>query len=171
MSLAIKIFDYLDDYPLWNAIPATTICHSLCLSIFRGRNNKVSALTAVLPSVSGLLTPFSMEGTACVAHDTSALKELVEFFKVLSDETRLKILQYLANEKEQHVRAMCELLKQSQPAVSHHLALLRMVGLIECRRDGKHNFYSIVTSRFREVQETLTGTEPAQALWTKFFPS
>ena len=105
-----------------------------------------------------------------MAHSTQAVKELVEFFKVLSDETRLRILQYLAIETELHVRALCDLLKQSQPAVSHHLALLRMVGLIECRREGKHNFYSIVPSRFREVQETLTGTKPAQVLWSVFFP-
>jgi ArsR family transcriptional regulator len=131
----------------------------------------VSAITAVLPSVSGLLNTSSTEGTARVAYNNQELKDLVEFFKVLSDETRLKILQYLANQSELHVRALCELLKQSQPAVSHHLALLRMVGLIECRRDGKHNYYHLVPSRFREVQETLTGSKPALALWAKFFTS
>jgi DNA-binding transcriptional ArsR family regulator len=35
-----------------------------------------------------------------------------------------------------HVRALCEILHQSQPAVSHHLALLRMAGLIDRRRVG-----------------------------------
>jgi len=131
----------------------------------------MSAITAVLPSVTGLLNSSSPDGTARVAYNPQELKDLVEFFKVLSDETRLKILQYLANQSELHVRALCELLKQSQPAVSHHLALLRMVGLIECRRDGKHNYYHLVPSRFREVQETLTGSKPAMALWAKFFAS
>lgn len=130
----------------------------------------MSAISAVLP-VSGLLNSSNSEGTARVAYNSQELKDLVEFFKVLSDETRLKILQYLANQSELHVRALCELLKQSQPAVSHHLALLRMVGLIECRRDGKHNYYHLVPSRFREVQETLTGTKPALALWSKLFAS
>lgn len=109
------------------------------------------------------------DGAGRVTFNAQTMKDLVEFFKVLSDETRLKILQYLAHSTELHVRALCELLKQSQPAVSHHLALLRMVGLIECRRDGKHNYYRLVPSRFREVQETLTGTKPALALWTKLF--
>jgi ArsR family transcriptional regulator len=130
----------------------------------------VSAITAVLP-VTGLLNPIIPEGKASVTFNAQALKDLVEFFKVLSDETRLKILQYLAHSPELHVRALCELLKQSQPAVSHHLALLRMVGLIECRRDGKHNYYRLVPSRFREVQETLTGSKPALALWSKLFAS
>jgi DNA-binding transcriptional ArsR family regulator len=31
----------------------------------------------------------------------------------------------------------------SQPAVSHHLALLRHGGIIDCRRQGKNNFYSL----------------------------
>lgn len=70
-------------------------------------------------------------------------KDLLKVLKLLSDETRLRVLLYLTNEEEMHVTALCERLKQSQPAVSHHLALLRVAGLIEARRDGKHNYYSI----------------------------
>lgn len=82
-------------------------------------------------------------------------KDLVQVFKLLSDETRLKILMYLLREGELHVSALCERLGQSQPAVSHHLALLRVAGLIEPRRDGKHNFYSIQRNRFHEIVAEL----------------
>lgn len=41
--------------------------------------------------------------------------------------------------------ALCEQLAQSQPAVSHHLALLRHGGIISPRRQGKNNFYSLTT--------------------------
>ena len=82
-------------------------------------------------------------------------KDLVQVFKLLADETRLKILFFLGREKELHVSALCERLKQSQPAVSHHLALLRVAGLIEPRRDGKHNFYSIQQGRFHEIMGEL----------------
>ena len=34
-------------------------------------------------------------------------------------------------------------IEQSQPAVSHHLALLRHGGIIDRRRQGKNNFYSL----------------------------
>jgi ArsR family transcriptional regulator len=78
-------------------------------------------------------------------------KELVQVFKLLSDETRLRILAYLARESELHVTALCDRLGQSQPAVSHHLALLRVAGLIKARRDGKHNYYSVRQSRFRQL--------------------
>jgi ArsR family transcriptional regulator len=82
-------------------------------------------------------------------------KDLVQVFKLLADETRLKILFFLGREKELHVSALCERLGQSQPAVSHHLALLRVAGLIEPRRDGKHNYYSIQQSRFHELMAEL----------------
>lgn len=82
-------------------------------------------------------------------------KDLVQVFKLLSDETRLRILLYLAREGELHVTALCKKLKQSQPAVSHHLALLRVAGLIEARRDGKHNYYSVKQSHFHGIMAEL----------------
>lgn len=82
-------------------------------------------------------------------------KDLVQVFKLLSDETRLRILMYLVREQELHVSALCERLQQSQPAVSHHLALLRVAGLIEARRDGKHNFYSVRKTHFHRIIEEL----------------
>lgn len=82
-------------------------------------------------------------------------KELVQVFKLLSDETRLRILLYLVREGELHVTALCERLKQSQPAVSHHLALLRVAGVIEARREGKHNFYSVRKDHFDRIMGEL----------------
>ena len=82
-------------------------------------------------------------------------KDLVQVFKLLSDETRLRILLYLARAGELHVTALCDKLAQSQPAVSHHLALLRVAGLIEARRDGKHNYYSVRRTHFHGLMEEL----------------
>jgi len=62
--------------------------------------------------------------------------------KQASDATRLQILTMLA-EGECHVGGLCEQLNQSQPAVSHHLALLRHGGIIAPRRQGKNNYYSL----------------------------
>jgi ArsR family transcriptional regulator, arsenate/arsenite/antimonite-responsive transcriptional repressor len=90
--------------------------------------------TAVLPDVS-----------------ETVVKDLVATFKLLSDETRLRILFHLSRSDELHVRALCEILEQSQPAVSHHLALLRGAELIESRREGKHNFYRVVPERLQEM--------------------
>ena len=84
-----------------------------------------------------------------------AVRELAQVFKLLSDETRLRILFYLAQNNELHVTDLCNRLGQSQPAVSHHLALLRVSGLIESRREGKHNFYSVRTDHFGELLTSL----------------
>lgn len=71
------------------------------------------------------------------------LTGLSRVFKQLGDESRLKILLALCQEDELHVSALCDLLHQTQPAVSHHLTLLRMSGLVGYRRQGKNNFYRV----------------------------
>lgn len=81
------------------------------------------------------------------------LKDLASSFRLLADETRLRVLSLLVEFDELHVRALCELLGQSQPAVSHHLGLLRSAGLVRARRDGKHNFYSTVPEKLESVIE------------------
>jgi ArsR family transcriptional regulator len=88
-------------------------------------------------------------------------RELVQRFKLLADETRLKILYYLMQTSELNVRTLCRMLAQSQPAVSHHLALLRVAGIIECRREGKHNFYHLVPAR-RALLDTVFGVTDGQ---------
>jgi ArsR family transcriptional regulator len=80
-----------------------------------------------------------------------SIRDLAQVFKLLSDETRMRILVYLAQNQELHVTDLCARLGQSQPAVSHHLALLRVSGLIEARREGKHNFYSVRSDFFGEM--------------------
>jgi ArsR family transcriptional regulator len=90
------------------------------------------------------------------------VKDLAQLAKLLADETRLKILSYLTQKDELHVRALCELLGESQPAVSHHLALLREAGLIERRREGKHNFYALQTQRFGQILDLLFANMPAE---------
>jgi ArsR family transcriptional regulator len=94
--------------------------------------------------------------------DPGLAQDLVRLFKLLADETRLKILNYLMQAHELNVRTLCGLLAQSQPAVSHHLALLKEAGLIECRRDGKHNFYRIVPQRCAEHLDRVFGVHGSQ---------
>jgi DNA-binding transcriptional ArsR family regulator len=73
--------------------------------------------------------------------------------KHVSDPTRLQVILILS-EGERHVGALCAQLSQSQPAVSHHLALLRHGNIIAPRRQGKNNFYSL----------TDTGSELARVV-------
>ncbi len=70
------------------------------------------------------------------------IQRAASLLKHLSDPTRLQVLGLLS-ERERHVGGLCEELTQSQPAMSHHLALLRLGGLIDRRRQGKNNIYSL----------------------------
>ena len=81
------------------------------------------------------------------------ISRLSDVFRMLSDKSRLKIVLALAQDGELHVSALCALLDQSQPAVSHHLTLMRMVGLVGFRRDGKHNYYHLDSGLLRDLLE------------------
>src|SRR5262249_58393516 len=78
--------------------------------------------------------------------------------KHVSDPTRLQVILILS-EGERHVGALCSQLSQSQPAVSHHLALLRHGNIIAPRRQGKNNFYSLTEtgSDLARVVKNLIG--------------
>jgi ArsR family transcriptional regulator len=95
-------------------------------------------------------------------------RDLVRVFKVLSDATRLRIIYFLLQADELHVRALCDLLRQSQPAVSHHLALLRVAGLIDSRRQGKHNFYRLLPAGFHQLLDQVYTSVPAGARRSRF---
>jgi DNA-binding transcriptional ArsR family regulator len=78
--------------------------------------------------------------------------------KQVSDPTRLQVVMMLA-EGERHVGALCEDLSQTQPAVSHHLALLRHGSIIAPRRQGKNNFYALTDTgeELAKVVKSLMG--------------
>src|SRR5208283_2149747 len=75
--------------------------------------------------------------------------------KQVSDPTRLQVISLLS-EGERHVGGLCGQFNMSQPAVSHHLALLRHGGIIDRRRQGKNNFYSLTDTGYR-LSEIVKG--------------
>jgi ArsR family transcriptional regulator len=84
--------------------------------------------------------------------------QILALCRMLSDGRRLKILLELARGGEMNVTALCRVLGQSQPAVSHHLALLKAAGLISLRREGKHNYYSVCQRYFEPLLAQLAST-------------
>jgi ArsR family transcriptional regulator, arsenate/arsenite/antimonite-responsive transcriptional repressor len=68
--------------------------------------------------------------------------DLPRLFAALADRTRLRLLN-LMNGREVCVCYFVEILKQSQPKVSRHLAYLRRAGIVRARREGKWMHYSI----------------------------
>lgn len=70
------------------------------------------------------------------------LFRMAELFKALDDPTRLKIVNALII-SEMCVCDIAALLNLTQPAVSHHLKMLRQIQLIKYRREGKVSYYSL----------------------------
>jgi DNA-binding transcriptional ArsR family regulator len=87
------------------------------------------------------------------AAHAKAVSRVAILLKQASDGTRLQILLSLLD-SEKHVGALCANLNHSQPAVSHHISLLRHGDLIEPRRQGKNNFY-ILTSKGRFLADAI----------------
>jgi ArsR family transcriptional regulator, arsenate/arsenite/antimonite-responsive transcriptional repressor len=75
--------------------------------------------------------------------DTNALANMESLYMALGDKTRLRLLN-LMRANEVCVCFFTEVLGDSQPKVSRHLAYLRNAGLVEARRDGKWMHYSII---------------------------
>ncbi len=110
-------------------------------------------MTANSATVSKPRNGRASRSTPALRVSERTINGLKEIFRMLADESRLKILLALAEEGEMHVSALCELLHQSQPAVSHHLTLLRMAGLVGYRRDGKHNYYRVESGLVSQLLE------------------
>ena len=66
---------------------------------------------------------------------------LLNFFKALSNESRLKIIGILAN-GERTVGELAAMLDLKEPTVSQHLDMLKRAGLVNVRADGNHRVYS-----------------------------
>ncbi len=77
-----------------------------------------------------------------------SLEQMSDFFKVMADKTRLRILLELldANLCVMHIS---ERLGMSQSAISHQLAILRAADLVRVKRSGKTVIYSISDEHVR----------------------
>jgi DNA-binding transcriptional ArsR family regulator len=64
------------------------------------------------------------------------------FFKALADPTRRAIFEWIARDGEQTVHSLTARAGVSQPAVSKHLAVLKIARLVRDRREGRETHYS-----------------------------
>jgi len=81
------------------------------------------------------------------------MDEILDFFKVLSDETRLRIM-ILLNERKLCVCEICDILDISQPKASRHLTKLRDMGFVLDERQGQWIFYSL-TLKSKSMERIL----------------
>jgi predicted transcriptional regulator len=84
--------------------------------------------------------------------DQRELSQLVQFFKGLADENRLRIIGFISHH-EHAVGELATALEISEPTVSHHLSKLRELGLVNLRARGNHRFYRLNPSALADYMQ------------------
>lgn len=80
------------------------------------------------------------------------LIELSDFFKILSDNTRISILTII-DQNEVCVCDIASILDMTKSAVSHQLRVLKDANLVKSRKSGKENFYSFSDEHVKDILE------------------
>lgn len=78
--------------------------------------------------------------------------QLAEFFKIIGDPTRTKIL-FALDQNEMCVCDIANVLGMSKSSISHQLATLRKSGIVKCRREGKEVYYTLDDEHVKQVFE------------------
>jgi ArsR family transcriptional regulator len=88
-----------------------------------------------------------------------AVEDMTAFFKVLGDETRMRIV-LLISEESRCTGDIAAALNMSDSAVSHQLKALKAAGLVRTRREGKNIYYLLDDEHVNEIISTaLAHTE------------
>ncbi len=91
------------------------------------------------------------------------LQLLLQYFKALADETRLRIVGLLAG-REHSVEEIAASLGLRTPTVSHHLQRLKDLDLVEMRRDGTTHYYSLRLGELLRMNRELMTAEKVRSL-------
>ncbi len=82
------------------------------------------------------------------------MENLADLFSALGEKGRLKIIKFLTEGE----KCVCEIIEEfelSQAAISHHLRVLRQVGLVKVRREGRWGYYSLDREGFAALERLL----------------
>ena len=77
---------------------------------------------------------------------------LAEFFKILGDPTRTRIL-FALDQNEMCVCDIANVLGMTKSSISHQLSLLRRSGIVKCRKEGKEVYYMLDDEHIKELFE------------------
>ena len=84
--------------------------------------------------------------------EEEVVHDLSDFFKILGDTTRMKILSALFQE-EMCVCDIAYLLKMTQSAISHQLRVLKQGRLVKYRKEAKVVYYSLEDEHIKHIVE------------------
>lgn len=95
----------------------------------------------------------------------------LRFFKALGDESRLKMAGLLAH-REYSVEELAATLRLKPPTISHHLGILRRIGLVHVRPEGTTHYYRLDLDALRRMHhdarpEKITVADDATTEWDR----
>lgn len=88
---------------------------------------------------------------------------LLQFFKVMANESRLKLVGILA-QRECSVEELAVLLQLKEPTISHHLARLKELDLVEMRPNRNTHFYRLNSEALQSLNQSLLAQNQMPAL-------
>jgi DNA-binding MarR family transcriptional regulator len=91
------------------------------------------------------------------------LQILLDFFKALGNESRLKLVGILA-QRECSVEELAALLHLKEPTVSHHLAKLKSLDLVSLTPQGNTHLYRLNLARLQTLTKEMFEPEQLQSL-------
>ena len=77
------------------------------------------------------------------------MQEEAAYFKVLANQTRLRLMVILALEGETCVCKLAQALAAPESRISRHLGIMRMAGIVEARREGTWMHYKLSDTKNR----------------------
>lgn len=84
--------------------------------------------------------------------DNEFISEISTFFKILGDNTRVKIL-FALDHNEMCVCDIANVLNMTKSSISHQLSYLKDLNIVKSRKNGKEVYYSLDDEHVKEVFE------------------
>ena len=84
--------------------------------------------------------------------DNEFITEISTFFKILGDNTRVKIL-FALDHNEMCVCDIANVLNMTKSSISHQLSYLKDLNIVKSRKSGKEVYYSLDDEHVKEVFE------------------
>ncbi len=75
------------------------------------------------------------------------------FFKTLSEPVRIQILEYLMLNGRSDIRSITENMPQDRSVISRHLNQMQKVGILSCKKETRHMYYTINAQQFVDKLE------------------
>ena len=95
---------------------------------------------------------------------------LLAFFKAMANESRLRIIGLLA-ERERSVQELAELTDLKEPTVSHHLAVLKDLGVVTARAEGVVRWHALNPQALTDFSKSMFDRKDMAALAAPPSPS